>query len=93
VLGGKTVVKRNEPSKAGRTGDQRLSLVVRPLVTASGTLTDVRLQFGAERQSLAGPQADPSAVTGEGLAKVATFSAGRCVIETVNGVDSASGYS
>ena len=30
--------KRNEPSKTGRTGDQRLSSVARPLVTASGTL-------------------------------------------------------
>src|SRR5674476_633099 len=29
--------KRNEPSKTGRTGDQRLSSVARPLVTASGT--------------------------------------------------------
>ena len=29
--------KRNESSKTGRTGDQRLSSVARPLVTASGT--------------------------------------------------------
>ena len=38
VLGGNTVGKRNEPSKTGRTGDQRLSSVARPLVTASGTV-------------------------------------------------------
>src|SRR5665647_180443 len=38
VLGGNTVGKRNEPSKTRRTGDQRLSSVARPSVTASGTV-------------------------------------------------------
>src|SRR5450759_537503 len=39
VLGGNPVGKRDEPSKTGRTGDQRLSSVARPLVTASGGMT------------------------------------------------------